>query len=283
MSPSPSPPSSSSPAVVRTSDNGVTVLTMNRPKKLNGWTEEMMASLLERLAAAARDDATQVVILTGTDPYYSAGVNLGGSLTFGHPQTLHAEIARRNQALFDAFLDFDKPILAAVNGPAIGAVVTSATLCDAILASDEATFSTPFAKLGVPSEGCSSVTFAKLFGEEAAQRILGAEGWKPTAEEAREIGLVDAVVPHEELLDEARRWARRWIEEGRTRTMPAGLSRAELKAINARESQQIATAFLSAPFLKGQHDFLRSRKKRGPAAMFWLLLRTRPLWGRLLR
>jgi enoyl-CoA hydratase/carnithine racemase len=255
---------------------------MDRPKKLNGWTEEMMASLLQRLRAAARDDATRGVVLTGTDPYYSAGVNLGGSLALGHPKTLHAEIARRNQALFDAFLDFDKPILAAVNGPAIGAVVTSATLCDGILASERATFSTPFARLGVPPEGCSSVTFARLFGEATAQRILGDEGWKPTAEDALEIGLVDAVVPHEQLLDEAIRTAKRWIEEGRQRTFPAGLTRAELKAINARESQEIATAFLSAPFLRGQRDFLRSRKKRVPAAMFALLLRTRPLWGRLL-
>ena len=88
-----------------------------------------------------------------------------------------------NQALFNLFLDFPKPILIAVNGPALGASVTSATLCDGIIASDKATFSTPFAALGVTPEGCSSVQFARLMGEENAERMLGREGWRPGAEE----------------------------------------------------------------------------------------------------
>ena len=68
------------------------------------------------------------------------------------PRTLFNDIVARNQALFDMFLDFPKPIIAAVNGPAIGASVTSATLCDAIVASEKATFNTPFAALAVPAE-----------------------------------------------------------------------------------------------------------------------------------
>ena len=66
--------------------------------------------------------------------------------------------ARQNKMVFDAFLDFPKPIIAAINGPAIGASVTTATLCDALLmAQGAATISTPFHRLGVPPEGCSSV------------------------------------------------------------------------------------------------------------------------------
>lgn len=263
--------------------NRVTTLTMNLPKRLNGWTLELMAALRSALRDAASDDETGVVVLTGTDPYYSAGVNLSGTLRLAHPRKLHTQIVEHNQALFDLFLTFDKPILAAVNGPAIGATVTSATLCDAILASDRATFSTPFAALGVPAEGCSSVLFPKLLGEATAARILGEEGWKPTGAEAVEIGLATELVAHERLLERAQQIGEAWIQEGRVRTRRGGLTLRELQAINARESVEVATAFLDAPFLRGQYRFLRSRDKRGPAAMFYLLWRTRPVWKRLLR
>ena len=151
--------------------------------------------------------------------------------------------------MFDQFLDCPKPIIIGANGPAIGACVTSATLCDAIVASEQATFLTPFARLvvmkdmtkfidkflwckfnyfpircslticnlqphcnllafdvtfarlGVPPEGCSSVHFARIMGEANAERMLGKEGWKPIAHEAKEVGLIKEVVPHDRLLD----------------------------------------------------------------------------------
>jgi len=261
---------------------GVTILTMNMPRRLNGWTDKMMAALRQALDHAAGDVDTKVVILTGADPYYCAGVNLGGTLRVEHPAKLHAMIVEHNQALFDMFLDFPKPILVAANGPAIGASVTSATLCDGIVASQKATFSTPFAALGVCPEGCSSVLFAQLMGQERAQRMLGPEGWKPTAQEALEAGLVGWVVPHDQLLTEARRIAQAWIKDGRTRRQRGQLTLEELKAVNGRESVQVADCFLSSPFLKGQYKFLWGKKKRGPASMFFALWMLRPMWSRLL-
>jgi enoyl-CoA hydratase/carnithine racemase len=197
------------------------------------------------------------------------------------PKALLAFIERENRALFDAFLDLQTPILAAVNGPAIGACVTSATLCDGIIASSEATFSTPFARLGVTPEGCSSAMFPRLIGD-AAERMLGPEGFKPTAQEAMGIGLVQWVVPHERLLDEARRVAGEWVAAGGGRTFQAGFSRQELKAVNAKESKQLAMAFLSPPFLMGQFRFLWRKRKRSMAMMFLAVRLTRPLWGLLL-
>lgn len=261
--------------------DGVTTLTMNNPRRLNGWTTEMIADLKAALSRAAADDATKVVVLTGADPYYSAGVNLGGSLQLGHPRELHASIVQLNEALFDAFISFPKPILIAANGPMIGACVTSATVCNAIVASEKATFSTPFAALGVPPEGCSSVVFPRILGT-AADRMLGPEGWKPTAREALDVGLVQHVVPHDQLLPEAQRIARAWIRDGVERAYPAGFTRDELRAVNARESAQVASAFLSPPFLMGQYRFLRSKQKYGPAAMFLALRVTHPAWSRLI-
>lgn len=274
-------PSETSPILWQRQD-GVTTLTMNTPARLNGWTMEMMNALREGLVDAAEDDETRVLVLTGADPYYCAGVNLAATLRPGHPRKMHALIAAHNQALFDAFLDFPKPLLVAVNGPAIGASVTSATLCDGIVASEKATFSTPFAALGVPPEGCSSVQFARIMDQEHAGRMLGQEGWKPTAAEALEAGLIQWVVPHEELAKESRRIAQEWISSRATRSFRGGSSRDELKAVNARESVALADAFLATPFIRGQFRFLWSKKKWGPAAIFLAMLISRPIWSRLL-
>lgn len=272
---------SSAPLVLASTTRGVTTLTMNMPARLNGWTMEMMTALKAAFVTAASDDATRVVVLTGADPYYCAGVNLGATIQLAHPKVLHARIVEHNQSLFDGFIDFPKPIIAAINGPAIGACVTSATLCDAIVASERATFSTPFAALGVPPEGCSSVHFARLMGEANAQRMLGEEGWKPTGAEALEVGLVTKTVPHADLLATAQRMAESWITAEAPRSFRGGATRAGLSAVNATESVQVADAFLSPPFLEGQYRFLRRKKKRGPAAMFFVLWRTWPLWSRL--
>lgn len=261
---------------------GVTTLTMNNPRKLNGWTADMMEAMLAALERAAHDEDTRALILTGTDPYYCAGVNLGGTLRMGHPKQLHGMIVERNEGLFNTFLRFPKPIIIAVNGPVIGAAVTSATLCDAIIASHEATFSTPFAALSVPPEGCSSVLFARLMGEENAARILGEEGWKPSATEAERIGLIDRAVPHDQLLAEAQKLAEQWIAEGRGRIYKGDMEREQLERINARESRQIADAFLGPDFIRGQFRFLWKKKKYQPAMMFLTLLVTRPLWSLML-
>ena len=262
--------------------DGVTTLTMNTPERLNGWTMEVMTALRAVFGAAADDDETKVVILTGVGSYYCAGVNLSATLRLAHPRKLHANIKNSNQALFEMFLDFPKPLLVAVNGPAIGASVTSATLCDGIIASEKATFSTPFAALGVTPEGCSSVHFARIMNQASAERMLGTEGWKPTAEEALEAGLIQWAVPHQQLMPQAHQIARDWVASGATRGFRAGSDKEELKAINAYESAVLADAFLGTAFLKGQFRFLWRKKKWGPAGMFLTLLVTRPLWSRLL-
>ncbi len=268
--------------VLSSINNGVTTLTMNRPAKLNGWTVTMMQALREALTAAAQDDETKAVILTGSGRYYCAGVNLGGTIQFGHPQSLHEQIVAHNRDLFGTFLEFPKPILAAVNGPVIGAATTSATLCDGLIAAHEATFSTPFARLGITPEGCSSVLFAKLMGDANAIRMLGPEGWQPTAQEALDAGLAQWAVPGSELAAKAQEVAETWVREGRTRTFRGGCTRDELKRVNELESVDLASSFLGAPFMKAQFKFLWGKRKHAPALMFLGLWASRPLWKRML-
>ena len=261
---------------------GVLTITMNNPTRLNGWTMPMMEALKSAFKETAQHPSVKVIILTGEGRYYCAGVNLGATLKIGHPKRLREQIVMHNQALFDAFLDFPKPILVAMNGPAIGASVTSAMLCHGIIAAEEAFLSTPFAALGIPPEGCSSLLFPRLMGEETAQRILGPEGWKPNALEAKELGLIQWVSSADQLLDEASQIAQEWAMNGEVKRFRSDATLTELKATNARESQELADAFLASPFLKSQFSFLWRKKKYGPALSFATLLMTRPLWSRLL-
>ena len=115
-----------------------------------------------------------------------------------------------------------------------------------------------------------------------AQRMLGEEGWVPTAREALEAGLIQWVVPHDELMSQAQRICEEWVQSDQKRTFRAETTCEELKAINAQESIELASCFLSSPFLKGQWQFLWKKKKRGPAFMFLSLWLTRPFWSILL-
>ena len=274
--------STSQALVLNETRDHITTLTLNNPRRLNGWTMPMLDALRTSLDEAATDNQTKVVILTGTDPYYCAGVNLSAVIKPDHPAKLHGFIETQNRQLFEMFIRFPKPIIVAANGPAIGASVTSATLCDALIASEEATFSTPFARLGVTPEGGSSQMFPTLLGDQTAQRMLGEEGFVPTGTEAAEIGLATEVVPHDQLLDRARALATEWIAQGKERSYRGGFEPEELIAINARESRQLADAFLSAKFLRGQFEFLWKKHKQGPALVFLALLLTRPVWSLLL-
>jgi peroxisomal 3,2-trans-enoyl-CoA isomerase len=261
---------------------GVMTIMMHKPNKLNGWTTDMMEAFAIAFENAAKDTATKAVIFTGAGDYYSAGVNLGDTLKLMAPKKLHSLIVQHNQSLFDKFLTFPKPILVAVNGPAIGASVTSATLCDAIIAADTSSYSTPFAALGISPEGCSSVQFARLMGERNAQRMLKKEGWKPNAQEALAAGLVQWVVPKDQLQAQAQKIALHWVTVGRSRKILGGLALSELQAVNKRESIELANRFLGADFLKGQFNFLWRKKKRVASMVFVLLWLLRPLWKRFL-
>ena len=174
-------------------------------------------------------------------------------------------------------------MIAAVNGPAIGASVTTATLSDAIIAADSASFNTPFTRLGVTPEGCSSVHFEFLMGKETAERMLGAENYIPTGAEAAEIGLVDQCVPLSELLPTAHKLAEKWISEGGERlTKRSHRGRddtAHLIAVNEQESKDLADAFLSVKFLDVQATFLAEKGKTVPSMVFKALIATRPIWS----
>lgn len=261
-------------------DDGIATLRFNNPHKLNAWSPAMRDAFRTALARARTDERVRAVIVTGTGTYYCAGVDFAGSMRAMHPRKLKEMIRSNNYALFDQFIDFPKPIFAAVNGPAIGAAATSATLTDGIIATPSASFYTPFKALGVVPEGCSSFTFPLWMGEANAKRFLE-DGEKVTAADARELGLVVDVAPPEQLMAAALQYARDWLAAGKPRKIVSEGIVDRLKQVNADESVALADSICDYPFLDAMIAFSRAKKKWSALAMFGALRITRPIWSRL--
>ena len=268
--------------VLSSTVNKVTTLTMNHPAKCNSWSVPMLDLLYHKMELCAKDDNTKVIILTGADPYYSSGGDISGYMKLQHPKKFHSMIVENNYKMFNTFISFPKPILIAANGPAIGGAVTSAALCDGILASERATFLTPFSRMCVPPEGCSSATFPRIMGEDAANKMLK-DCQTVCAEEAKDIGLVMEVVEHDMLMQAAQAVAEEWVVKHKTRKMIGGGSKDEYSELNAKESVAVADAFLSYQFLNAQFSFLWGKGKLSNAFIFWILKTLRPLWIKVLK
>ena len=168
-----------------------------------------------------------------------------------------------------------------INGHSVGAAVTSATLCDYVLASSSATFHTPFRKLGVTPEGCSSVTFRERFGTSFADRMLNG-GDKVTATEALAVGMVDEIVSSPESLQaRGQVIAEEWAAAGRRRRSIEAGQVERLVEINRAESDQLAAALISPQFFEIQMNAATAKKSHGMAWLFWALGLTQPLWSKL--
>jgi len=257
--------------------NNVRTFRLNNPRKLNAFTTEMMAELQEQLKKAAADDSVQASIVTGTGRYYSAGVDFGGAIKPMWPSDLKEFIRQSNYDLFDSFLSFPKPLIIAMNGPAVGASATSSRLADAIVAVEIASWNTPFAKLGLVPEGCSSYTFPKLLGKELAGKTL--TGRILSSEEALSTGFVDYVVADDALMQKAQQVAEEWVASGKQKRWADEMD--TLKKTNEKESIALANAILDVPFMSRQMTNAWSKGKYAPAAVFAMLRFTRPLWSRL--
>lgn len=180
------------------------------------------------------------------------------------------------------FIDFPKPLIVAVNGPAVGAGVTSSACCDYVLSVPEATFWTPFKSLGITPEGCSSVTFPERYGREFSAKMLE-RGEKTTAAEAHACGFVDEVVDggHEALMVRAREVAAAWVAQGKQRPAfeTGGVER--LRKINKQESVDLANAIISKPFVRNLRINAQNKKQTGAAWALWFAEMLQPVWSKL--
>ncbi len=168
-------------------------VAMNRPEKKNALTLDMYDRLTAAIAQARDDDAVRVLILTGAPGVFTAGNDLGDFMK-SPPTGPDSPVMRFLQAI----IDFPKPLIAAVDGAAVGVGTTMLLHCDQVIATDRVRFHMPFTKLGLVPEAASSVLFPALVGHQrAASWLLFAQPFD--AKEAHEAGLVNRVVAPAEL------------------------------------------------------------------------------------
>lgn len=193
------------PEVETLTRDGVTTLTLNRPTRLNAFTPAGYRELAAALREIDRDPRVRVAVLTGSGRAFSAGVDVG--LLEESSPSVGAALRAGYAELLDTLIAGAKPLVAAVNGPAVGLGMTLLLHCDIVLAAESAPFAAPFVRLGLSPEGASSVLLARAVGAQRAAWLL-LTGATIGASHAVEMGFVARTYPDSELQDEARSLAR---------------------------------------------------------------------------
>jgi 2-(1,2-epoxy-1,2-dihydrophenyl)acetyl-CoA isomerase len=188
-------------------EEGIALLCLNRPNVLNALSETMMVELVDALKETEEDPDIRVLILTGRGPGFCAGADLN---RFIEAQQKGKDRKKIGFGLLDlprAFVQYRKPIIAAINGLSYGFGFTVTLTCDIRLASERATFSGAFVRIGLTPELCSTYFLPRLIGYgKAAELIFTARPFD--AHEALEIGAVNRVFPHNRLMPEAKKMAK---------------------------------------------------------------------------
>lgn len=194
-------------------------ITLNRPDQLNAWTDRMGDELRHAIDRAERDPDVVGIIVTGAGRGFCAGADLNMLSDIGagtHEVESDAALAADPgdpdagasfRGRYTYLLSVRKPIVAAINGPCAGMAVPIALCADLRLASDRAVFTTAFSRRGLIAEWGSSWLLPRIVGPHHAADLLYS-GRKIDAAEAERMGLVNRVVPHDELLAEAEGWIR---------------------------------------------------------------------------
>ena len=245
----------------------IATVTLNRPDRLNAWTFIMMKELIQAFDLLNRDDEVRVIIVTGAGQAFCAGADLDSSnLTEIHKGS-QSEKAPRDTAgqLALKIYESKKPVIAAINGPAVGVGTTMTLPMDIRIASETARMGLVFNRRGMVPEGCSTWFLSRIVGvSQAAEWIL--TGRVFSAQEALEKGLVSRLVPEEKLLPTALGLAQEIADN--TSAISTGLSRQMLwrmaGADHPMEAHKLESEFLhymfqSPDFPEGVASFLEKR------------------------
>jgi enoyl-CoA hydratase/carnithine racemase len=190
--------------------DGILTITLNRPERLNAWTPVMQRELIAALDCADADDDVRAVVFTGEGRGYCAGADLAaGGSTFERGQQLPAEEEHRDGGGVFTLRAFEstKPLIAAINGPAVGVGITMTLPMDVRLAADDARIGFVFARRGIVPEAASSWFLPRLVGISRAMEWV-ATGRVFEAQEALDAGLVRSLHPRQDLLPAAHALAR---------------------------------------------------------------------------
>lgn len=250
-----------SDVVQRSIDDGVAVLTLNRPDRLNAWTGEMERAYFALLDDCATRDDVRVIVVTGAGRGFCAGADMDDLQTIGSQGVEAADHDRRPQS---HPLTVPKPVIAAINGPCAGIGLVQAMMCDIRFAANGAKFTTAFARRGLVAEHGISWILPRLIGPARALDIL-LSGRVFLAEEAAELGVVNRAVPGEQLLDHTLAYARDMAINCAPSSMAAMKAQvyadfeSSLEGSLAKANRLMADSLQADDFREGVASFLERR------------------------
>jgi 2-(1,2-epoxy-1,2-dihydrophenyl)acetyl-CoA isomerase len=204
--------------VIWEQEGGVGTITLNRPASLNAWTEQFGQELGRVIEAEAADESVRAVLITGAGRGFSSGADLKAGFHAapdGAPD-IRTELEDVYHPVITGIRRLPKPVVAAINGPAVGIGLSLALACDLLLAAESAFLSLAFVNIGLMPDGGSTAFVPPAVGRARAFQ-LALLGERVSAAQALEWGLINWVYPDERLLDEARALTQR-LAAGPTRS-----------------------------------------------------------------
>lgn len=183
----------------------VTVITLNRPDKLNSFNDELTFKLQDALKEAEKDGNCRAIVITGAGRGFCAGQDLQSrsiSHESGQRPSLGDSIRRRYNPIVTKIRRMEKPIIAAVNGVAAGAGASVALACDFRIVTEDSSFIQSFTKVGLIPDSGATFILPRLLGYTKALELMYSAD-KLTAKEAMDLGIVNKMVPMAELMKEA--------------------------------------------------------------------------------
>lgn len=194
------------PTILVSDDNGVRTITLNRPDVLNAFTSDMLAALGKAIRSAGKDKSVRCLVITGAGRGFSAGQDLAevaDSYKSGEQRMLGDHLRRYYNPMILKIRSMEKPVIASVNGVAAGAGCSLALACDLRIAAESASFIQAFIHVGLVPDSGSTFMLPRLIGVARAME-MACTGRKVKADEALTIGLVNRVVPDEQLAAETK-------------------------------------------------------------------------------
>jgi enoyl-CoA hydratase len=245
-------------------DGAVAIITLNRPKQLNALSAAVLHDVSAALDELAADDAVRAIIITGAgERAFAAGADIGELAQIGSASE-GRRMAQRSHQLGRKMAELPKPIIAAINGFALGGGLELALACDIRLASDAAQVGLPEVTLGIMPGWGGTQRLARLVGPGAA-KLLMMSGERIDAHEAQRLGIMERVYPAAKLLDAAKQLAQKLASspplsiDAIKQAVNRGLNMA-LDDANAFEASLFAELTVTEDCKEGTTAFLEKRK-----------------------
>jgi 2-(1,2-epoxy-1,2-dihydrophenyl)acetyl-CoA isomerase len=247
-------------------EDSVAEITLNRPHRLNAWTDQLGDELRKAILEDAADETVRAVLITGAGRGFSSGADVKEMLeqgSRGESPDVETMLRERYHPIIKGIRELPKPVIAAVNGPAVGIGCSLALACDLIWAGESAIFGLAFVNIGLAPDGGSTFLVPVAVGKARALQ-MALLGDPVSAEEALAWGLINRVVPDQSLIDEARRLARR-LAAGPTRSYAnskRALNNSLMKIMDEQldlEAEIQGEMTRSTDFLEGISAFVEKR------------------------